>query len=407
MIIAILMVPSLSLIDKSHIGKGQVSHIHNTTQKLLVSRIISGNETLSISKQPQSSLSIIRSLTESGGNITTATTKATAAPLRLKTNDTYYVFSKDRSEISTPENNSHTGEFVNGVKIALVEPTFTASAYNDGFYKFFNIYSNTPPGTNITSNLNLLTSKVQDQNTTATETGTATTGMSTFAMLKLIANIKWIAPQSNITVLTDADVDNGSIFTKNGSNAFDVIILGHQEYVTQQEYDNLRHFVANGGTMIVLDGNVFFAQVKYDKSAHTITLVKGHWWAFNGKSAWKSTGERWRNETSQWVGSNYLCYQCIRAFSNDPFSYKPHEEQYVTNPHDIILLDYNASGVYYKLSAPASSPSIRHVIATYELNYQKGRVIAIGIYSDDIITNGKFNRYFDSLLFRYSPEIRA
>jgi hypothetical protein len=108
---------------------------------------------------------------------TSATTKATAAPLRLKTNDTYYVFSKDRSEISTPENNSHTGEFVNGVRIALVEPTFTASAYNDGFYKFFNIYSNTPPGTNITSNLNLLTSKVQDQNTTATATATATTGI--------------------------------------------------------------------------------------------------------------------------------------------------------------------------------------------------------------------------------------
>jgi len=47
------------------------------------------------------------------------------------------------------------------------------------------------------------------------------------------------------------------------------------------------------------------------------------------------------------------------------------------------------------------------VYTTSYLNYQKGRVIAIGIYSDDIITNGKFNRYFDSLLFRYSPEIRV
>jgi N,N-dimethylformamidase beta subunit-like protein len=197
-------------------------------------------------------------------------------------------------------------------------------------------------------------------------------------MLKLIANLKWIAPESNVTLLTDADVDNGSIFTKNASNAFDVIILGHQEYVTQKEYDNLRHFVANGGTMIILDGNVFFAQVKYNQIAHTITLVKGHWWAFNGKSAWKSIGERWRNE--------------------------PHEEQYITNPHDIILLNYNATGLHYKLAPPTSSKSIKHVIATYELNYQKGRVIAIGIYSEDIITNGKFNRYFDSLLLRYSPE---
>jgi hypothetical protein len=46
---------------------------------------------------------------------------------------------------------------------------------------------------------------LQDQNTTTTETGTATTGISAFAMLKLVANIKWIAPQSNITVLTDGE----------------------------------------------------------------------------------------------------------------------------------------------------------------------------------------------------------
>jgi N,N-dimethylformamidase beta subunit-like, C-terminal len=388
---------------KPQIVRGEVSHIHNS--KLNVSQIVSGNGTVQISKQPQSSISIISGLKESGRNGTIMTAK-TSASLRLKTNETYYVFSKERSEISTPENNSHTGEFGSGVRIALVEPTFTAAAYNDGFYRFFNLYSNTPPGTNVTSNLKLLTSKVQDQNFTTTSTAATatTTGSSAFAMLKLIANLKWIAPESNVTVLTDADVDNGSIFTKNASNAFDVMILGHQEYVTQKEYDNLKHFVANGGTMIILDGNVFFVQVKYNQIAHTITLVKGHWWAFNGKSAWRSIGERWRNETSQWVGSNYLCYQCINAFSNDPFSYKPHEEQYITNPHDIILLNYNATGVHYKLSTPTSSKSIKHVIATYELKYQKGRVIAIGIYSEDIIANGKFNRYFDSLLLRYSPE---
>ena len=68
--------------------------------------------------------------------------------------------------------------------------------------------------------------------------------------------------------------------------------------MTQKEYDNLKHFVENGGTLILLDGNVFYAQVSYDKYHHTITLVKGHGWAFNGKSAWKSVSERWANETS-------------------------------------------------------------------------------------------------------------
>lgn len=65
---------------------------------------------------------------------------------------------------------------------------------------------------------------------------------------------------------------------KNGTNAYDVLILGHQEYITQQ-----------------------------------------------------------------WVGSNYLCYQCVTRFAYDPFRYTAHKEQYVTNRNDIILLDYNAS----------------------------------------------------------------
>ena len=155
----------------------------------------------------------------------------------------------------------------------------------------------------------------------------------------------------------------------NNNNAYDIIILGHQEYVTQQEYNNLKKFVANGGTMIILDGNVFYAEVKYDRNNQTVTLVKGHSWAFNGKSAWRSIGERWANETSQWVGSNYLCDLCVKIFLNNPFGYIPHEEQYITNPHDIILLNYNAS-----IPRPILSAVSKPVIATYELNYQNGKV---------------------------------
>jgi hypothetical protein len=270
-----------------------------------------------------------------------------------KLNGTYYIFSKNRGELRTPQNNTHTGEFGNGIKIALILPKFTEAAYNNAFYSFYDKYANVPYRTNITSDLNLLSSKVIRIDLPSSR--------SAFAMLQLVGNLKWITQKSNITVLTDADVDNGSIFAKNrdNNNAYDVIILGHQEYVTQKEYDNLRKFVANGGTMIILDGNVFFAQVKYDRSNQTVTLVKGHWWAFNGKSAWKSIGERWRNETSKWVGSNYLCYRCISRFSNDPFGYTSHEEQYITNPHDVILLNYDAS---LTKSVLRSKP----VIASYE-----------------------------------------
>jgi hypothetical protein len=349
----------------------------------------------------QSALSIAGSMRENGHNLT-----ATNRP-PLNANSTYYTFTKNRSEVSTPENNSHTYEFGKGIRIALINPTFTSAAYNNSFYVFYKKHSNTPYGVNVTSDLNLLSSRVTNNKKELLS--------SVSSMIYLLKNVKWVTSQPNITLLTDADLDKGTIFennngggnsvshdnnsatSNNGINAYDVIILGHQEYVTQKEYDNLRQFVRSGGTMIILDGNVFYVEVEYDRNTQTVTLVKGHSWGFNGKSAWRSVSERWAKETSEWVGSNYLCYSCGIKFTNNPFKYMHHEEQYITNPHDIILMNYNAS-----LSDPIQT---RPVIATYELNYQKGRVIALGIYSDDIISNGRFDRFFDSLLLQYASKV--
>lgn len=304
-----------------------------------------------------------------------------------------YVFSHNKTEISVPNNNSHTGEFGKGVNIAVVMPTFTAAAYTNAFYVFYNKYINVTRDVNdvnVTTDLNLLSSKVTNE---------PSMSASGVAMLYLLGNLKWITPDSNVDFHTDQDVDAGLIFQANGSNAYDVIILGHQEYVTQREYDNFKQFVGNGGTMIILDGNVFYAEVNHDNKTDTVTLVKGHSWAFNGKSAWRSVDERWKNETAQWVGSNYI--SGISKFANNPFDYLPHEEQYTTNPKDVILLNYNAT-IPSNISRDISNKTGSIVVATYELNYLKGKVIALGLYSDDIITNGSFDRYFDSLLLHYA-----
>ncbi|MGA9169647.1 MAG: N,N-dimethylformamidase beta subunit family domain-containing protein [Nitrososphaeraceae archaeon] len=278
--------------------------------------------------------------------------------------------------------------------IALIKPTFTAAAYDSAFYKFYFLFIHTFAGMNVTTHLNLLSSRVNNQLTALSSSA------STLSFLP--RHLKTLLPQSNINVLTDADVDSGSpIFVKNGitSNRYDILIVGHEEYVTQKEYDNLKQFVANGGTLIVLDGNAFFAQIKYNSNTDIITLVKGHGWAFNGESAWRSVNERWRKETSQWLGSNYLCYSCKITFLNNPFGYKHHEEQYLTNPNDMILMNYNAVVMSTKKYHP---PVAKPVIATYQLNYQKGRVIVLGLYSDDVISNGNFDKFFDGLLLQHT-----
>ncbi|HEY6537200.1 MAG TPA: N,N-dimethylformamidase beta subunit family domain-containing protein [Candidatus Nitrosocosmicus sp.] len=271
------------------------------------------------------------------------------------------------------------------LRIGFVEPTFTDAAYNNKFYVFYKKYANAPSNTNITTDLNLLNSKLS-----LYQHGTI---YNAFALTHLIPEIRKNFNQAYINVLTDTDVNNGKIFDNRQLNLFDALVLGHQEYVTQKEYDNLKQFVTNGGTLILLDGNVFYAEVKYFSNNDTISLVKGHGWAFNGKTAWKSVGERWKSETQKWVGSNYLS-EHIKTFRNNPFGYLPHEENYITNPKDVVLINYNP------VTLP-SAPKSNVAIGMYELNYGKGKVIAFGIYSDDVIQNANLNKIFTKIFEYY------
>jgi hypothetical protein len=277
------------------------------------------------------------------------------------------------------------------INIAFILPIFTWAAYQNAFYNFYQMYQESiKPGVNITHNLNLLSNNVIMRYLTADN-----------ETRYLTKHLSLLFPSFHVSILTDADADIGSIFFTNGTNKYDTLVLRHQEYVTQQEYNNLKKFVANGGTMILLDGNPLYTLVGYDRTMQTITLIKGHLFAFNGRSAWRSINETWANQTSQWVGSNFLCFlaHCHITFANNPFGYKQHEEQYLTNPNDTILLNYNAS-ILSPIPKLAKNATLDHerVIATYELDYKKGRVIGLGIYSDDIYFKRNFVLFFDHLL---------
>ena len=199
------------------------------------------------------------------------------------------------------------------------------------------------------------------------------------------------------------DAHEGTIFnnrTATSGNYYDVLILGHQEYVTQNEYDNLKQFVANGGTLIITTGNVFYAEVMYDKTIQSVTLVNGHNITFDGNVAHKGIAERWKNETKNWLGSNfypvYYGENDYHHLNNNPFNFTGEgggEEQYYdkSNPNIRIILDYNSSDP-------------RYPIATYELNYGKGKSIVVGLAAEDILSIRchemcqKFFNFIDELI---------
>lgn len=86
-----------------------------------------------------------------------------------------------------------------------------------------------------------------------------------------------------------------------------------------------------------------------------------------------------------------MCYLCVKSFKNNPFGYLPLEEQYITNPKDKILLNFEPIGIM-------NSPKSKVSIDAYSLGYGKGKVISFGIYSDDVLQNSNFVKFFDSIL---------
>ena len=205
--------------------------------------------------------------------------------------------------------------------------------------------------------------------------------------------------------MRDEDVNDGHIFNadNNKSNAYDVLLLLHNEYVTQSEYSNLKQFVDNGGKIVFIDSDVFYAQVRYDKQNHTISLVKGHDWQFDGKVARRSVPERWYNETKQWVGGNFLVNDIHEhiTFANNPFNYTHFEEQFVNNPKDQIVTNYGIKFPKDYLQYEVFPPDKQNgniTIATYTLSYGAGRVIMIGLYGQNLVDNKPFINFFDKLI---------
>ena len=295
------------------------------------------------------------------------------------------------------------------IQVAFVRPTFTYAAYQlNGFYNFYHKYSDTPKGTNVTTDLNLLTVKVPHRPVLGWDdkpSDPIPLPREKEYIDSLIQHVENKAPaRINVKVsdITDKEVHDGLIFSRNGSNnAYNILLLFHQEYVTQSEYDNLKKFVANGGTIVFNDANIFTVQVNYNSANDTIKFIRGHTWQYDGKSAaWRAERERWANETQLWVGSNFLQDPTKDKviFTNDPWSYKHSEEQYVTNPKDKIIFDFGAKeyeSTIDKTPQYGNATNNSERVAIYQLDYGKGKVISLSIFSYKLRDNEDFLNFYD------------
>ena len=287
------------------------------------------------------------------------------------------------SSISSPADAEETpADEHRRFNIAYVKPVFTETAYQEfGFYDFYHKHAGASG--NVTEDLGWLKPAIYEKPLHD-------------RLVMFFDHLRGLNNNTDVTMLTDLDLDryDGNILLEgNSAGKYDAVMIGHQEYVTQKEYDVLKEYVSKGGTLIVLNGNVLYAEVNYDPDAGTLQLVQGHDWQFDGSVAKKGVRERWAEETSEWMGSNFLCATCTITFENNPFRYGHEEEQYVTNPNVDIILDYEA--------VLDDDPGRDITIATYRLDHGEGQVIVMGIYAEYVVKNKDFRDFFDGLLQDY------
>ena len=205
----------------------------------------------------------------------------------------------------------------------------------------------------------------------------------------------------NVHVLNDINVSEGAIFyPQNGSARFDVIVVPFSEYVTSSEYLAYKHFVANGGTLVLTDASNFHVKVKYNSTTGTETLVEGHGWAFNGRSAWHNASSPWRRNNTNWVGSTFCCFHrfnysgakvnaanvigrvMAREFGDNVSRYYySHEENSVTNMTSTSIV-----ATFAKTS--------NTLVASYIHGFRRGSVVCLCVFGSDMISYSKSTQYF-------------
>ncbi len=287
------------------------------------------------------------------------------------------------------------------LSVAVVKPIFTSTPYSQyphgSFYAFYKKYAGAVG--NITANLGWLSTSVASG--MKYNSGWGHTLPLYLFLTSVAAKDCGLALGKNLHVLSDIDVDNGALFKPDGSRRFDAVIIGHQEYVTQREYDQLRLFVASGGRLVAMSSNEFYAKVRFDPLTQTETFVTGHGgYAYNGQTAWYGRYVRPPWNTSGWFGSNYCCFHrfqykgatvnptnAIGRLLNEYYGGRI-ASGYVTHEENSVSSLFHTSIIATFLKQPGVT------VASYVHGYGRGAVLCLCVFGEDLISYDKSTQYF-------------
>lgn len=286
-------------------------------------------------------------------------------------------------------------------QIALVKPVFTATPYSQygsgsgSFYEFYQTYRNVAG--NLTSNLQWLQMPVSSGE--GYGNGWGLSGALYQFMKSPSAESCGLNLGTNVQVVSDINVSEGALFAPNGARRYGVAVLGFEEYATQSEYQQLKHFVASGGRLVIMGSDALMVRVNFIAATGIETYVIGHGFAFNGVTAWTTKVNPWRASNTDWVGSDLCCFYKYKykgaslnlsnplgkdlaaAFGPVAFKeYSSHEESGLTN-----LTGTSIVGTFINST---------DLVAAYSHQYVKGDVVCICVFATDIISSSPSVQYF-------------
>lgn len=234
----------------------------------------------------------------------------------------------------------------------------------------------------------------------------------------------------NLCVLTDLDLNNGALFRSNGSLAYRTLIMGHTEYVTYGEMQEIQRFIGDGGKLVAMDSNSFYVDVNYNSTTSVVSLGVGHFWVQNSSGAYIGPSTPWADRTTDFmseISGEYQPYridhggaqlntsnsigEALRDYFNTSVVFKSYslygyDNDYVENFTNTSMVGIYLNMVGMPICYHDQPPyqNIGECSGPYVHNYRNGVVIGTCIIADSVFANDPQLQKFLLLAIAYSSE---